>query len=657
MAVPKAPPRQVPDDASTETLTPSKPRVVRPKPVVARSSASGERAPAPQALEEAAERQVVHAPESPVLPIGLAHDRLGVPHPHPQQVSPLIQASLNARSVYKKASRQSRPKTFTVLSSSSGQVERDRPRLLTGQDVPLVAPTKRRSQRMLHAAGEDSRLPGTIAPTPSYGTCERGILPAWLREQHEEGNVAYAPPEPGALSSMYDAVDQRAEHEMNRSERAAASINRNTPFFPPHERDVERLANADKESIGPEHYRELNARTKQDTPEDRQMRLSTSRSRSLLTSGAPRRRLEHSQSQVWEAGTYAGFKSMPSSRDLRMFMPPRRDVSQKRSFQHARPVGPRAADFQPVLAPPPQPPADPTDKALPDVAPPDPSDSGVGDSVPDTPPEGAHVDWTVRPMPMFMPTRMPEMQRFTLLEDATRPQLTHMHERKPSVPHGVLAPFGAQAPAKGGVRSSLQGTASEAPEMRRRKSGRREMRDADSAAVSKEAPAHEGGADDAAGSVGTRPVRPVAPGEVPERPLEPEPSRLQVGSADAGKAANPSSVADADKTADASRTADAGKTADASSVADADKTADASSTADAGTPTASADKLPAAEATPSTTDASAPPEKSSHPGDKPQSSKEAEPQRTGHDTSAPQTDPLTPTPTSISADASAQQPG
>ena len=116
-----------------------------------------------------------------------------------------------------------------MLSSSSGQVERDKARLLTGQEAPPEAQphAQHTSRRRVHAAvsrgalntGEQAGAGGehegaggmppaqTIAPKPSYFTNEQGLLPAWLREQQEEDhvvdpNAAQATKPPSVLETL-----------------------------------------------------------------------------------------------------------------------------------------------------------------------------------------------------------------------------------------------------------------------------------------------------------------------------------------------------------------------------------------------------------------------------------------------------------------------
>lgn len=403
MDLPKAPPRSVPDRRPSRyglldhvqepelgyhkvVFSPSEPRLVRPRPVVASTPAhavplSRPRSPSlppapipptqpvPPAPNDEAELAM---PASSSKPMGMLPDSpiavpaLRPPAPMPlQQVSPLIQASLNARSEFKKASRQWRPKTFTVLSSSSGQFEPDKPHLLNGQEVSpqaLSVHTKRRttsatklssqlaSQNPDTGAVGDASRTQTIAPKPSYLGRERGVLPAWLREQYEEGNVLYPPPDPADRSvvSVFDALHNKAQQSMNGSERAAASINRNTPFFPPHERDRERAERVTANGSGPEQYRKLNEETsvgKRSSTETlgERPKLGTSRSKAHLKSRRPESGMaSHTWGTQFEAGTYAGFKTTSMTREHLMQLP---HVSSKRSF-HYRPI----REFQPMLA-------------------------------------------------------------------------------------------------------------------------------------------------------------------------------------------------------------------------------------------------------------------------------------------------------------------
>lgn len=459
LEVPKAPPRQLPDDHDLlrhengseldhekVVYSPPESRLVRPMPVVARP-ASNQAQAVDEAEAQRPERPSVSTDAHPLL-------RPSAPMPLAQQVSPLIQASLNARSKFKKASRTSRPKTFTVLSSSSGQFQRDKPHLLNGEEISphaLSPDTKRRSTsatKLSSLIASQDFKPGalplradmlgqTIAPKPSYFGRERGVLPAWLREQYEEGNVLYPPPDPAdpSVTSVYDALDNKAHNTMNGSERAAASINRNTPFFPPHQRDLERAELTTLSANGPAQYKKLNEetsvgkRTSNDSlTQERGAKLLGSRSKSTLN--AKGRRLEHSPSQNWgtqlESGTYAGFKSTPSTRDLRL--QPLARVSAKRSFQ-IRPM----QEFQPILAP------LHTDTAV--------HDAQESNEDTDNKPQmflrtqdDLRTEWLLRSNDLpprltrshSLNMRQPEVHRFKLQGDATRSQLTYKHERKPS---------------------------------------------------------------------------------------------------------------------------------------------------------------------------------------------------------------------------------
>ncbi|WFD01381.1 hypothetical protein MOBT1_000044 [Malassezia obtusa] len=481
MDVPKAPPRQVPDDDVTArrrdalldgdhedevSETRSSPRVVRPKPVVARPADGGEARLSsthlpPPADDLSAARQPsrtsLRAPDSPgLLPPRLSLDRPSAPQPQPQ-VSPLIQASLNARSEMKKASRQaSRPKTFTVLSSSSGQVERDKPRLLTGQEAPPhaqpLSQSKRRTQsinKMSSFLAQEARQNSgdandgtssvkyvspaqTVAPKPSYVGRHHGILPAWLREQQEEGNVAYAPPDESSTPSVFEALDEKVHESMHGSEHAAASIDRNTPFFPPHKRDLDRVAQANLEGSGPAQYRALNAQTSAASDAGgTRMKLSNSRSKGALASKAPpavpRRRVDPVWGTLLEAGTYAGFKSMPSARDLRL-LTPRKELGSKRAPHYPMPP---SQEFQPMLAP--VPPAGAPAEAPGELS------SDHHDSEESHEARRPSVEVPPRPEGVWSPKMQPnprtsELQRFVLQGDATRPQLPHpiAHDRKSS---------------------------------------------------------------------------------------------------------------------------------------------------------------------------------------------------------------------------------
>lgn len=459
LEVPKAPPRQLPDDHELVrhhsgsdldhgkvVYSPPESHLVRPMPVVARP-ATNKAPPLDDADAQRPERPPLMTESHPLL-------RPSAPMPLAQQVSPLIQASLNARSQFKKASRTSRPKTFTVLSSSSGQFQRDKPHLLNGEEISphaLSPDTKRRSTsatKLSSLIASQDFKPGapplragmsgqTIAPKPSYFGRERGVLPAWLREQYEEGNVLYPPPDPAdpSVTSVYDALDNKAHNTMNGSERAAASINRHTPFFPPHQRDLERAELTTLSANGPAQYKKLNEetsvgkRTSNDSlTQERGAKLLGSRSKSTLNTKG--RRLEHSPSQNWgtqlESGTYAGFKSTPSSRDLRL--QPLARVSAKRSFQ-IRPT----QEFQPILAP------LPAETAVHHAQ----ESTGDTDNKPPAPlraQDDLRTEWLLRAHDLpprltrshSLNMRQPEVHRFKLQGDATRPQLTYKQERKPS---------------------------------------------------------------------------------------------------------------------------------------------------------------------------------------------------------------------------------
>ncbi|WFD42958.1 hypothetical protein MPSI1_001609 [Malassezia psittaci] len=519
MNVPRAPPRQISDDdkplRSLQNLsaihgdsnqhqdheqnsdTISSPRVVRPKPVVARSanppqqsfsnaSSQAERPDSGQSGHETqdalnTERHIpsrssnyAPMPDSPNrLTSRPSFDRPSAPQPSSlPQVSPLIQASLNARSEMKKVSRQKlRPKTFTVLSSSSGQVPRHKPRLLTGQEAPPLPEAQSDDKRRAHSinkmssflAHEARQFGGdqhdashlqyagdgqTIAPTPSYIGHSHTILPAWLREQQEEGNVSYATAGDISEASVFEKLDERMHESLNGSEHAAASINRNTPFFPPHERDLDRVAEAHLHGGGPEQYRELNARTSaaSDSGHSRG-KLTSSRSKMLLNqgkalTGLPRRRVDPSWGTLFESGTYAGFKSTPSTRDLRL-LTPGKELALKRSSQLTMPP---SQEFQPKLAP------------VSDLAGPLPSaQDGGTEMVPtasepierpashDAPtPRSSEVTasalarsemlWTPK---MQLHARPSELQRFVLRGDATQPQLPQGDTSRSHHVHGL----------------------------------------------------------------------------------------------------------------------------------------------------------------------------------------------------------------------------
>ena len=435
----------------------SQPLLVRPTPVVARPSRpapqrhpsrephmpsrlqpSGSHSPLPGVEEDAPDTSVSQLPRHQQL-----LDRPSAPLPH-QQVSPLILASLNARSEAKRATRQaSRPKTFTVLSSSSGQVERDKARLLTGQEAPPEAQphAQHTSRRRVHAAvsrgalntGEQAGAGGehegaggmppaqTIAPKPSYFTNEHGLLPAWLREQQEEDHVV----DPNAAQatkppSVLETLDRHAtDRPMGEGERAAASIDRNTPFFPPHARDLERLEHATISGTAPAQYRALNAQTSESKLRDR---LQSHRSRGAL---APRRRaMEPPPTLPWgtqlQAGTYAGFKPA-INQDLRL-LTPSSDTHVRREFQHHFPP-----NYEPELHhnhQQPMPPHGPGQRTV--------SASYIGESSMESTEENAprrpvprRTRSSEHSLPRMQPSssRSSEPHRLMLQHDATRPQL------------------------------------------------------------------------------------------------------------------------------------------------------------------------------------------------------------------------------------------
>lgn len=429
------PPASAPPSRQTSAARPrdqDKPRVVRPTPVVARRpSRTTARSAAPdEAQLPLPMLEVPTAPppvvdddmdlfretnnQSPVRHTTLL-DRPSAPLP-PQQVSPLIQASLNARSEVKRASRQAvRPMTFTVLSSSSGQFDRAKARLLTGQEAPpeaQPAPGKRRTQSMTKTVSgpEDAPKfaePHTVAPKPSYLRKESGTLPAWLREQ-EEGDK---PPAYLEGPSVLETLSNKAE-QMDAGEHAAASIDRNTPFFPPHKRDLERVAEEMRKG-GLARYRALNAQTSETS---RTTRLHGSRSKGTLS----RRRSEMQQHQqpygtTLESGTYAGFRPLTTRGDLRI-LASRKELHNKREFQH---------HFPPEL---------PTERQ-------ESHDSNDADASSHThdaqqanspSPEPTHLRRPSVRLDMGGPRMQPaiprpETQRFLLQEDVTRPQLPYVH--------------------------------------------------------------------------------------------------------------------------------------------------------------------------------------------------------------------------------------
>lgn len=137
-------------DPAPNPFKQSKPRIVRPTPVVATANS-----PVPNPFRNTGSSNKNGGPEStrsvgshvsaeaggggpfaspPLPPRPLALEKLPPPLPPRLPVSPLIQASLNARSEVQRAKKALPPKTFSVIQSNTGKPqEKAAPRLLTGQ--------------------------------------------------------------------------------------------------------------------------------------------------------------------------------------------------------------------------------------------------------------------------------------------------------------------------------------------------------------------------------------------------------------------------------------------------------------------------------------------------------------------------------------------
>lgn len=216
----------------------TKPKLVRPTPIVADASTSVLGAPSIPVVDPfrsgasaggssvnhspVSGRSVFEEPSGPPLPPrpieGLGAELRPPPPLPPRHISPLIQAGLNARREVKSRKEALPPKTFTVLQSTSDKHPlKETPRLLTGQAAPpppssytpkkksLPGSEPRRSivdlagmsATSVAGGGQGTKsvvehpspknrvgpLPPTIAPKPSYvGKGKEGV-PAWLREQ------------------------------------------------------------------------------------------------------------------------------------------------------------------------------------------------------------------------------------------------------------------------------------------------------------------------------------------------------------------------------------------------------------------------------------------------------------------------------------------
>lgn len=141
-------------DPAPNPFKQSKPRIVRPTPVVASASspvpnpfrntgASSIRNGRAGSMRSAGSPVSLHSVDAggagpfaspPLPPRPLALEKLPPPLPPRQPISPLIQAGLNARSEVRRAKKALPPKTFSVIQSNTGKPqEKAAPRLLTGQ--------------------------------------------------------------------------------------------------------------------------------------------------------------------------------------------------------------------------------------------------------------------------------------------------------------------------------------------------------------------------------------------------------------------------------------------------------------------------------------------------------------------------------------------
>lgn len=280
-------------DPAPNPFKQSKPKIVRPTPIVANASTPVLRRQSPVAIDPFRSGASVSSHGgSPVSGRSYAeggaggHGELKPPPLPPRHISPLIQASLHARSEVRKKQEALPPKTFTVLQSTSARhAGNDAPRLLSGKAAPsLAAPSRRRgdggrtssASAAGRAAADESipqrragPLPLPIAPKPSYGAKGKTGIPAWLREQEElqrtmpldHHNEPNMPPREGTSRSgavghargkkrttseieriqfLDNESDSGSEQEtLSEQARSAASIDRNNPFFQ-HGRDQER---------------------------------------------------------------------------------------------------------------------------------------------------------------------------------------------------------------------------------------------------------------------------------------------------------------------------------------------------------------------------------------------------------------------------------
>lgn len=291
-------------DPAPNPFRQSKPKLVKPTPIVADSSTQVLGRPSSAAVDPFKSGQSVSSRGGSSVSGRSLHDlspvnELKPPPLPPRHISPLIQAGLNARSQVRKKQEALPPKTFTVLQSTQSRHPAEKPRLLTGQAAPPSLPPKRRSITDTRISGSsvtggqadtstsrisehvpDRRvgpLPAPIAPKASYGGKGKTGVPAWLSEQeelqktssHVDHNEPTVPPRDGFSRSTSrskrtkkkrttseaqriqflddDSSSSENDEEGTLSEqaRSAASIDRNNPFFQ-HGRDLERSVDLEK---------------------------------------------------------------------------------------------------------------------------------------------------------------------------------------------------------------------------------------------------------------------------------------------------------------------------------------------------------------------------------------------------------------------------
>lgn len=184
-------------DPAPNPFKQTKPRVIRPTPIVATATSPASnpfRQSAPPLPRVAIDGVDLTASSSsaqshasagamispPLPPRPLAEHKPPPPLP-PRHVSPLIQAGLSAASQVRKAQQALPPKTFSVIqSSSSGRVHEAQPRLLTGQTAPadvLQPPPQHHAKRKTIPANfvsssSDQNSPSASRPSGSQQPVE-----------------------------------------------------------------------------------------------------------------------------------------------------------------------------------------------------------------------------------------------------------------------------------------------------------------------------------------------------------------------------------------------------------------------------------------------------------------------------------------------------